>query len=127
MADLLESGSQWLDSQRRQHMSRRVLYCRGLASVEVLATVGRTEFEVDDGSGLLTRIESRDYLVTAADLVLAGELVTPQRGDKIRETLAGAIEVYEVMAPAGSPEARYSDPYQTAWRIHTKHVDTETL
>ena len=75
MTDLLESASNWLEDQRTRHATRTVTYRRGALgsggpSVDVLATIGRTEFEVDDGAGALVKVESRDYLILAADLVL---------------------------------------------------------
>ena len=125
MADLLEQGSAWLDQQRLGHISQSVLYCRGVESVTVQATIGRTVFEVDDGTGILERIESRDFLILAADLVLAGGVKMPQRGDRIKETSGDKVYVYEVLAPGKEPHYRFSDPYRKTLRIHTKQVDLE--
>ena len=33
---------------------------------------------------------------------------------------------YEVLAPNGEPVWRWSDPYRTALRVHTKHTGGET-
>ena len=126
MADLLRQGSAWLDGQRHMHLTQTVLYQRGAESIELSATIGRTEFEQADEYGVLHRTESRDYIIRAADLVLAGETVLPKAGDQIRETDGALTHVYEVMAPGGEPPWRYSDPYRVALRIHTKHVKTET-
>ena len=49
MGDLLDKGSAWLESQRSKHMTRDVTYARGLITAVVKATVGRTEYETDDG------------------------------------------------------------------------------
>ena len=125
MTDLLEQGAAWLDDQRAQHMSREVTYCRGDDSVSVQATIGSTVFEVDNGTGVLEKFESRDFLISTADLVLSGEEVLPRRGDRICETDRTKVFVYEVMAPGREPHWRYSDPYRKTLRIHTKHVDTE--
>ena len=126
MADLLETGSNWLQSQRTKHATREVIYQRGVDSVPVQATIGRTIFEVDNGHGVLERSESRDYLVLAVDLVLAGSPVLPERGDRIRETDGGTTYVYEVMSPGKEPHWRWSDPYRKTLRIHTKQIDVET-
>jgi hypothetical protein len=132
VADLLENSSVWLEAQRKRHLTRMVVYQRGVApspqSVEVAATIGETIFQIDDGAGALLRVESRDYLITAADLVLGGTSVLPQRGDQIRETdaLTGQIYVYAVMAPGDEPHWRWSDPYRRTLRVHTKHVDLES-
>jgi hypothetical protein len=124
--NLLEHGAAWLDGQRHQHLTRTVMYERGVDSVELAATIGRTEFEQADDYGVLHRIEARDYLIRAVDLLLAGETVLPKAGDQIRETDGAVTHIYEVMAPGGEPPWRYSDPYRVALRIHTKHVKTET-
>jgi len=124
MTDLLEQGSRWLDDQRLRHLSRPVTYCRGNASVEVQAAVGRTVFEVDSGSAVLEQFESRDFLIRAADLVLNEQQILPERGDHVREEQDGVTYVYEVMAPGREPCFRFSDPFRRTLRIHTKLVDT---
>ena len=122
MADLLEQGAAWLEGMRKAHASRSVTYTRGAESVEVQATVGRTLFEVTDDYGIVERTESRDFLILAADLVLGGAAVLPERGDRIRETQDAKTYVYEVMAPGKEPHWRFSDAYRRTLRIHTKHV-----
>ncbi len=127
MTDLLSQGLSWLEDQRHQHLTRTVMYQRGGDEVELSATIGRTVFEQDDHAGGLTRIESRDFLIRAIDLVLAAETTLPQPGDRIIETDAIATYTYEVMAPGNEPPWRYSDVNRTTLRIHTKHVGTENL
>jgi len=126
MTDLLAQGAAWLEDQRHKHLTRTVVYQRGADTVEMLATIGRTEFEQADEFGALRRTESRDYLVRAADLVIAGDPVSPKAGDRIRETDDGVTFIYEVMAPGNEPPWRYSDPYRRTLRIHTKYVGTES-
>jgi hypothetical protein len=125
MTDVLERGSAWLEDQRNRHMTRMVTYQRGGDSVDVAATIGRTEFEQADDFGVIHKIESRDYMVLTTDLVLAGVQTLPKAGDRIRETDGAKTFVYEVMAPGNEPPFRYSDPYRKTLRIHTKHVATE--
>ncbi len=125
MTDMLEQGASWLDAQRHQHMTRSVSYARGASTVEVQATIGRTVFEQADEYGIVTKTESRDYLIRRADLVLDGQATLPKRGDQIRETDGETTFVYEVLSPGDEPVFRYSDPYRKALRIHTKHIATE--
>ncbi len=125
MTDVLEKGLAWLDDQRHTHMTRTVVYQRGADAVEIAATIGRTEFEQVDEHGVVQRLQSRDFLVRTADVVLAGAPTLPKAGDRIRETVGAQTFVYEVMAPGNEPPWRYSDPYRKALRIHTKHVATE--
>jgi hypothetical protein len=126
VADLLERASAWLENQRVKHITRTVVYQRGVETLDVLATIGQTVFQIDDGAGAMLRVESRDYLIAATDLALGGSLALPQRGDRIRETQGTQVFVYEVMAPGDEPHWRWSDPYRKTLRIHTKQVDQET-
>lgn len=127
MADLLEHGASFLDSQRHAHMARAVVYQRGAAQVELNATIGRTEFEQGDEAGLIHRIESRDFILRTADLDLGEGPTAPKAGDRVRESVGSSVLVYEVSAPGGQPPWRYSDPYRKALRVHTKHIATEGL
>jgi len=123
MTDLLQKASDWLENQRTRHAATTVQYVRGSRSVEVLASIGKTTFEVDDGYGILVRHESRDFLILAADLVLDDQPILPQRGDRIRETQGGQVFVYEVTAPGKEPCWRYSDSYRKTLRIHTQQIE----
>jgi hypothetical protein len=67
----------------------------------------------------------RDFLIHAADLILAGEPTLPERGDLIRETQGGRTFVYEVMAPGKEPPWRWSDVFRKVLRIHTKQIAVE--
>jgi hypothetical protein len=118
MGDLLEQAASWLGRMRSAHLSRTVTYSRGGDSVQLTATVGRTEFQVDDGYGVIQTWQSRDYLIAAADLVLGGVTIRPQRGDRITD----GGTVYEVLAPGKEDVFRFSDPYGVTLRIHTKVV-----
>ena len=124
--DLLQRGSDWLQSQRTKHLTRQVIYARGGQSVQVAATVGKTVFRLDKGYGVQERIEARYYLILATDLVVGGTPVLPKAGDQVRETEGGKTFVYEVLAPGNEPCWRYSDLYRVTLRIHTKLVATET-
>lgn len=126
MGDLLEQGSAFLGDQRHRHLSHLVTYRRGSDEVTLPATVGKTVFEQADLSGLIQRIESRDFLLRAEDLMLGGQATTPRSGDQVREPQATAVHVYEVMAPGNEPPFRYSDPFRRTLRVHTKHIATET-
>jgi hypothetical protein len=119
MADLLEQGVRWLQEQRTKHCTRDVTYVRGAASVVLKATVGRTQYETDYGHAVRVGFTERDFLIQAADLVLSGSPVSPQAGDRVRETQDEQVLVFEVI------DWRYSDPYRQAFRIETKHIDTE--
>jgi hypothetical protein len=118
---MLQEGLSWLEAQRKTHLTVPVIYRRGGNSAEVPATVGKTVFKVIDDYGRCQHIESRDYLISAADLVLNDTQVLPGPGDKIVENGF----VYEVMAPNNEPEWRYSDSSRNTLRIHTKLTGKE--
>jgi hypothetical protein len=124
VSDLLQDGLDWLEQQRREHLSRTVTYRRGAFAAQVPATVGATRFEVDDGYGLVIEQQMRDYLVATADLVLDGEQTLPERGDEILEECDGVTYVYEVMELGAEQHYRTCDPAGKTLRIHTKHVET---
>ena len=73
MADLLEQATDWLETMRKAHASRSVTYHRGDDSVAVLATVGRKSYQVDGGYGAAVWVDSTDFIIAAADLMLDAE------------------------------------------------------
>jgi len=122
MADLLETASNWLEAKRNEHLSRSVTYQRGADTGDLPASIGKTTFEVDDGFGIVQKWESRDFLILAEDLILAGNPTLPERGDLIQETQGATTYTYEVLAPGKEPAFRFSDPYRKTLRIHTKQI-----
>lgn len=123
MASLLDKASAMLDRVRRSHLSRTVTYARGDAFRELLAAVGSTQFERRDDYGNVTSlIESRDFIITAADLILGGQPATPMPGDTISEADDGTTRVYEVLSQGTAQPWRWSDQSRRTMRIHTKLV-----
>jgi hypothetical protein len=122
MTDILQKASDWLEEMRTRHASRLVVYRRGGSAVAVFASIGRTTFQIDAGLSVSTQYESRDFLILAAELVMAGKATLPQRGDHIQETHGDKSFEYEVLAPGKEPCFRYSDPFRKTLRIHTKQV-----
>jgi hypothetical protein len=118
MANILQDGAAWLSGQLQDHAAIAIVYSRGSATVAINATVGRTEFAVTDGTGMELRYESRDYLFPAASLILSGAAALPTEGDRITETVGGAV--YDVLAPSGSQVYRYVDEFRLSFRVHTK-------
>jgi len=125
MSDLLAEAEGWLESQRVAHMSRAVTYSRGGRNAAVQATIGRKDYDLDNGYGVLVRFVSVDVLIRASELVLDGMEITPEPGDRIRETRNGRQYTYEVMALGEGPCYDLSDA--ETLRIHTKRVQEERL
>ena len=120
MPDLLANGAAWLAGQLKAAAGRSVTYRRGEDETEITATVGRSQFEAQNQSGVIENWESRDYLVGYGDLPY-GE---PQRGDVIVETVGGDVCEYEVASPRGVPVFHFGDAFRAMVRIHTKQTDS---
>lgn len=121
MADRLEAASAWLDSRQNETLSRTVTYRRGIggSTVEVLATLGKTDYTADTGAGVLIRSQQRDYLIKTADLVLDSVQTLPEVGDFIEDGNAA----WEVRPMENQPHYRFSDPYQQMLRIHVNQIE----
>lgn len=110
---------------RRSH-GESVTYCRGTVTVEIQALEGRSGFETVGESGVVVYVESRDWLVAAADLMLAGAVVQPLAGDTISVLRPdGKRHVYQVMPIGSESHFRISDNDGATLRIHTKEVAVE--
>ena len=71
MADLLQTGSEWLAARLKASASQLVTYKRGGDSVVISATLGTSDEEVFDSSGAASMHTKRtDFIVTAEDLIL---------------------------------------------------------
>lgn len=121
--DLIDRGAKWLAKKRAASLVRDVVYkVSGGATLTVQATIGRSEFEVVTASGLVERIESRDFIVASG--VLGGD---PKRGDRVVESDGVTEWTYEALSMPGQSHWRWADASRTAVRIHTKLVGTEAV
>jgi len=114
VGDLLRQGGQWLEQTRTAHCSSQVTYRREAVELVVSATFGRTQYEVEDEYGLRVGAQVTDFLILADEL--SSVFDEPQAGDVI----VADGRLYEVMALSGQGHWRWSDPYRTTMRIHTK-------
>jgi len=119
---MLSDATKWLHDQAHDHLADTITYRRGEQEVSLAATVGRSEFEIERETGVIVSFESRDYIFRATDLVLGGATVEPADGDRIVE----AGRIYEVLAPGDHPAWRWSDPFRTAFRVHTKYIGLDS-
>ena len=110
---MIRTGIDALRSAQLDHLVSDAAYRRGAEARRVKAVVGRTVFRSMTEYGAWVRTETRDFIIPAGQLDLE-----PQTGDEI--VYQG--DVYEVLAPNGEPVWRWSDPQQTALRIHTKNT-----
>jgi len=120
VADLLRQGSQWLEQMRTTHCSSPVEYRRPPDAITVSATYGKTDVELADESGLTINAHVWDFLILADAFWQEG--FEPEPGDVI----AADGRRYEVMNLGGEGCWRWSDPYRTTYRIHTKDIGPST-
>lgn len=120
--NLIQSGLTWLHAQRTAHTVVDVTYQRaGSLTIQTgKATPGRF-----GGDTLLegeTEINSnaRDFLFDPAFFTNAGTFNEPQPGDRI--TIVDTGEICEVSAEGADNVWRWSDPHQTAVRVHSHTV-----
>lgn len=107
-----------------------ITYTQGVGSVSLTAAWPGIATYVRDAAdpGQSITWAERDYLIPAADLVIDGKAVTPQRGDRISDPnipdpVTGLPTVFELLTPNGEPVWRYSDQHgRTVYRVHTKRV-----
>lgn len=116
MANLLQTGAEWLAQQRDASMSETVTYQRGATSASVLATPGRTVTEQSNDEGVIRELRVFDWLITASRLAA---FVEPKAGDTI-ERASG--ERFLVAAEGSEPPFRWCDGQRVTFRIHTKRV-----
>lgn len=125
MTDRLRSAMATLSSKMLAHAGVSITYRRGVQSVSLTAVPGSTLLRLSDqyGSVKVERTD-RDYCLNAADLVISGTAITPQRGDEIVEDDGDKIRTYKVLPYGDEPCWRWADHSQTVYRIHAKLVQT---
>ena len=60
----------------------------------------------------MVEIESRDFLISAANLLLDEMPILPEVGDCIIETVGGKLHAYEGSYFGSEQSYRFCDPYQ---------------
>lgn len=97
-------------------MTSAAIYRRtGIDPLTIAATRCKSDYEVADNYGLTVKAHSIDFLIDAATLGFE-----PEAGDVIE---AGGRS-FEVMNLADEGCWRWSDSYNTTYRIHTKDTGT---
>ena len=110
---MIRSGISALRMMQYEILADTVSFRHGLSAKEIRAIAGKTVFRSTNEYGNWVRTETRDFIIRADQLD-----APPERGDVIvfdgRE--------FEVLAPNDEPVWRWSDPYHTAYRVHTKNT-----
>lgn len=104
----------------RNTVGSAVTYHSESGSVELTAALGWSPFEITDELGRVSTWRSRDFVLLAAELVIGGQTIEPQRGHYILLAAGSRVERYTVQHPdPKQPPWRYMDPTNTALRVHT--------
>lgn len=124
MPNLQARGVAALIRRMKQTNGLAVTYTRGAQSVSITAWTGNTLFarNVKDPGAPVVWGEG-DVLFAAADLVIDGENLTPQKGDTITLTLGGSSVTFGLSTPTGEPVWRYADQTRMIIRVHCKEVE----
>ena len=116
MANLLNSGLDWLEQRLSNFCSSPVEYRRDAQVFSVNAVFGKTDYEADDGNGISVGSFVWDFLLAAESLGFE-----PAVGDII----AVNGRLYEVMKLAGEGAWRWTGPNQKTYRIHTRDIGND--
>lgn len=69
--------------------------------------------------GLEVRISMRDFLFAVASVVIDGDTIEPQKGDKITE----GDETFQIQPPDDDTPAVELQPGGLEWLVHTKRIE----
>lgn len=90
--------------------------------LEMPAAPGSQDFLVTDNETTSLAYKTYDWLVAAENYDFGAGQVEPADEDRITVVRGAKTEVYEVLREPGIKSWRFSDPYNTRYRIHTKLV-----
>jgi len=113
MANMLNSGLDWLEQRLMGFCSSPVEYRRDSTVLTVDAVYGKTDIEVDDHTGISVGSFVWDFLIEAQTLGFEADV-----GDII--VINGRL--FEVMNLSGQGSWRWTGPNQKTYRIHTKGI-----
>lgn len=119
MPDLLKIGATWLARMQKENAAQWFTYQRGNSSIRIRATLGRSVFDETDSAGLITRVESQDFIVQVPDLEIDGLATEPAKSDRIIDAAGNQFDVRPV---GNEPCFRYTDEHRIQFRVHTKKV-----
>lgn len=121
--DLLGRGSTWLHGKRKSDASKAVSYARGSDSATLYATkTGRRDQSLTVPEPIQTQTQEMDWLINAADLIVGPDLIVPDVGDVITETIDGSDFTWEVLNTGSEACWRFEDRNNSVYRVHTKLI-----
>lgn len=110
-------------------MGQAVTYKRGGDTIDGLSAipvkVRNSELLLSDTPVTVTNQE-QDWIITVADLAIAGQLIVPKTGDVILWAVAGATRRFKVKKRLGDRTYRYADPTRLLFRVYTEEAAGST-
>lgn len=122
MADLIQDGNIYFEQRRHEILSIDVEYTRDALSVDLLATLGKSEFVEVNSEEVETMVTYIDFIFRKNDVESIFAL--PRVGDVIKYTANGETLIYEVEKPLGQ-QAYSVDAYNLSITIHTQLLERE--
>lgn len=120
--DMLLTGFQFLEEKRSKWMTRPATLIRGEYEVPWDVTVGSHISDVDESDGMQSAARFQDFIGSVATLVLFGEKILPDRGDRIILDIEGVKYAYEVIQDGSEDYFRFTDSSQLSIRVHTVEI-----
>lgn len=122
MTTLVQNGVTWLGSKLKTAAGVSITYTRGSYSVTITAACILNQYQIIDEEGFTTSVNSRDYLIHGAELILNGAAIAPRAGDRISETIGGVVNTFEVVPLGQLREYEPMDSDSVLLKVHTKKV-----
>jgi hypothetical protein len=117
---LLAQGALWLRGQRCRE-AVNVIYRRGAAIAGFPAVPAATRAATQSAEVIIDAAYS-DWFVERDDLLLAGEPIVPQVGDRIEVVYPHGVEQFLVATYGNEPCWRWHGSDGGTYRIHTVRV-----
>lgn len=96
-----------------------ILYLRGQIQIELSAVLGATSWTDENTDDTYMGIKSVDFIIQPKDLSIAGNLVEPSRGDRIRHSGYD----YDLIQTNNGTFWSWSDGFKTFYRVHTSRAN----
>lgn len=117
--NIMRRGIKYLAEKMRLHTGESILYKQDGIEFVTKAVFGKTDIDVVSEEEFRIVSCANDFIVSAADMCFNGLPIWPKQGDVIETQVSGLFEVLYLPAEGCW---RYSDPFGTMYRIHTKKI-----
>ena len=92
----------------------------GVGSVSLTAIAEDSTVEAFARDGTVISLDTRDFRMCKADLIINNVATLPERNDLVRVDVDGTTKTYRVLPDTGVPHYRYDDAHEFGLRVITK-------